>query len=409
MSTLEYTKKELPKGLMTIGLGLLVVGLVLIGINFATDASDHHGRFWRLYVTGFVTLTSVALGASFIIAVEHVAGAYWSVPNRRILEILCWLFPVLGVLGLPLLMDAPMEALFHWLHPEGDHLLEHKAPYLNRPFFTVRYFIYFISWTFAAWFFHRNSVRQEETKDQAITTTNLRFGALYICIFALTSSFFAIDWVMSLEAHWFSTMFGIYYFAGTMCVGFSVFALFYLYLKNRNVLHPGLGKDHLYPIANFMFAFAMFWTYIGFCQFMLIWYAGMGEETMYYIPRWEGDWKAMAIIMMIAKFPVPFFVLVGRMNKTREKVVQFMAYWLIFWHFVDMYWNVMPSLKDHSIKYDKLTQVEPTIPFSFNILDAGWLLFGAGLVMVVFYLKGRKGNMVPVGDPKLEHGLHWHA
>jgi cation transport ATPase len=153
----------------------------------------------------------------------------------------------------------------------------------------------------------------------------------------------------------------------------------------------------------------MFWTYIGFCQFMLIWYAGMPEETMFFVPRWEGAWKTMAIVLMIAKFPVPFFVLAGRYNKTRERVVQFMAVWLIFWHFVDMYWNIMPSLKDHSVEYDKFASAEPTMPYVFNIWDFGWLAFGAGLVMVVFYLVGRKGNMVPIGDPKLEHGLHWHA
>lgn len=407
MSALEYTKKELPSGMFKIGLVLLLVGLGLMAANFAVDGSDHQGRFWHLYITMYVSVTSVALGAIFIVALEHVAGAYWSVPNRRILEILSWLFPVLAIMGLPILFN--MDHIFHWTHPGDDQLLLHKAPYLNKSFFWVRYVIYFVVWIGFTVLFHRNSVRQEETKDQAITTTNLRLGALFIVLFALTSSFFAIDFVMSLEPHWFSTMFGIYYFAGTMGVGFSVFALFYLHLKNKGVLHPRLGKDHLYPIANFMFAFAMFWTYIGFCQFMLIWYAGLPEETMYFIPRWEGAWKTIAIVMMVAKFPVPFFVLAGRLNKTREGVVKFMAYWLIIWHFVDMYWNVMPSLKDHNAQVDLLLQPEVVIPFSFNITDLGFLIFGFGLVMVVFYLKGKKGNMVPTGDPKLEHGLHWHA
>ena len=407
MSTLDYTKKELPKGMMTIGSILLAVGIAMIAGNFFMDTSDHHSRFWLLYIVMFVSLTSVALGAIFIVALEHLAGAYWSVPNRRIVEILSWLFPVLMILGLPLLTQ--MDSIFHWTHPGDDQLILHKIAYLNKPFFVVRYFLFFFIWIAFTWMFHRNSVKQETTKDPAITTTNSRLAAIFMVFFGLTLSFFVIDWAMSLEPHWFSTMFGIYYFSGTITVGFSVMALFYIHLKNKGVLHPRLGKDHLYPIANFMFAFAMFWTYIGFCQYMLIWYAGMPEETMFFVPRWEGAWKTMAIVLMIAKFPIPFMILVGRYNKTREWVVKIMAYWLIIWHVIDMYWNIMPSLKDHSVKVDHLLQAEPAVAFSFNITDLGFVFFGFGLVMVVFYLKGRKGNMVPIGDPKLEHGLHWHA
>ena len=407
MSTVAtYVKKELPAAWLKKGITLAVIGLVLMGINLLTDNSDHYTRFFHLYDVMFTFLTSVGLGALFIVGLEHLVGAYWSVPVRRICEINAFLIPVVAVIGLPLFLGT--EQMFHWIHPEGDAILMGKVAYLNMPSFVIRYIAFFGIWTFFTWLFYRNSVKQEKTKDQKITTTNLRLSALFLVLFALTSSFFSIDWVMSLESHWFSTMFGIYYFAGTVMVGFCVLALFTIKLRESGYLHPDQTDSHYYPIANFMFAFNCFWVYIAFCQFMLIWYSGLPEETMYFIPRYEGGYKLLAIFLMIVHFPIPFYVLVGRFNKTRPKVIRFMAWWLLGCHVLDLYWLIMPSMKVHGAEYDPLTEVAPVVPASFNITDLGFLVFAAGVVVTVFNLKARKTNLVPTGDPKLEHGLHWH-
>jgi hypothetical protein len=397
-STMTYTKKELPKSLIKLGLSLSIIGLVAMVINFAMDHHDHHVRFWYMYTIMFMFLICVGVGALTIVALEHLTGAYWSVPFRRVLEIISWTLPITGIIGLPLLFQQ--EYMFHWFHPEGDHILEHKAAYLNSTFFTIRYFVYFIIWTAFAWIFSRNSLRQEEKGEQRYTTYNLRWSAFFMCCMALTTSFCAIDWIMSLEPHWFSTMFGVYFFSGMIVTGFAVLALFGIYLKEKGYLHPGTNKGHFYPIGTFLFGFNCFWCYIAFCQFMLIWYGNLPEETFFFIPRWEGNWQVITIILMLLHFIVPFYGLVGRPAKTNSSRLKFFAVWLLAMQFLDLYWLIMGSLKNHD--------TGATEAPSFNVFDLGFIAFAVGIVISVFYFKAKKVNLVPVNDPKLEHGLHWH-
>ena len=398
-TTMEYKKKELPVGLKTTGIALLIVGFVLMMINFLTD-SGHHERFWYMYNSMFMLLVSVSVGSLFIIALEHLVGAYWSVPFRRILEcVVKYVVPATFVIGA--LQAFGFSHMFHWLHaPEYDKILLGKAPYLNAPFFWVRYVIYFVVWIFFSWKLNQLSQKQEQTGDSQITTNSMRWSALFMVLMALTLSFCAIDWIMSLEPHWFSTMFGVYYFAGTVMVGFCVLTLFAINLQQRGYLHPKTNKEQFYPMGTFMFAFNCFWTYIAFCQFMLIWYSGLPEETIFFIPRWEGSWKGISIALMILHFPIPFYGLISRGAKTNPARLKFFAVYLILMHCLDLFWLISGSLKNH--------ETGVTVPPSFQVTDLGFLVFAVGVVITGFYFAARKVNLVAIKDPKLEHGLNWH-
>ncbi len=348
----------------------------------------------------FMLLVSVSVGSLFIIALEHLVGAYWSVPFRRVLECLVkYVIPVTFVVGA--VQAFGFSHMFHWVHPGNDPILLAKAPYLNPTAFWIRYLLYFVVWSFFAWKLSSNSLKQDSNNgDSKYTTANLRWSAFFMVCMALSLSFCAIDWVMSLEPHWFSTMFGVYYFAGTVMVGFCVLALFGINLQQRGYLHPRTNSNHYYPIATFMFAFNCFWCYIAFCQFMLIWYGNLPEETIFFVPRWEGNWREISLALMILHFPIPFYGLVSRAAKTNPNRIKFFAVYLILMHCLDLYWMILGSLKDHV--------THETIAPSINVTDFGFLLLAVGIVISSFYYGARKVNLVAIKDPKLDHGLNWH-
>ena len=208
-----YQKKDLPASLSKIGLALLVIGLILGVAAFFVD----HSRAVFNYLIAFTFMISIGVGALFLIALEYVVGADWSVPIRRIVEFFAAVVPFLAILVIPLLFNV--GELFHWSHAETvaeDPVLQSKAPYLNVPFFIIRVFALIGIWSVFYFFFTRNSKKQDTSKDQKLTTINIRLSAIFIPIFAVTISVSAIDWLMSVEPHWFSTIFGVYFFAGTV-------------------------------------------------------------------------------------------------------------------------------------------------------------------------------------------------
>ena len=401
---MEYSIKELSPKLRNYGLLCLIAGAIGIGVSFSLDVK----RAFFMYNVMFNFMISIGLGAMFIVAVEHISGAVWSVPFRRVAEYVSGVIPVVAILGLPLVIQLwGHDNLFHWTHPEVfdpnhesyDKILDGKKAYLNIPFFTIRYVLFFLLWTVYHFIFLKSSTKQDVTKDQKISSKNVRNSAIFICLMALTMTFSAIDWMMSLEAHWFSTMWGVYYFAGTVMSGFAIVGLFSILLKEKGYLHPKTNTQQFYPFGNFMFAFNCFWCYIAFCQFMLIWYGNLPEETFWFQPRWEGTWKTMSFWLMILHFPVPFYALVSRGAKTNPKRLKFMAVYLLLIHFYDMFWIIMPSVTtgNYAGKHD-----------IFQISDLGYVFGAIGIILVVFYFKAKGKNLVPVGDPKLERGLNWH-
>ena len=214
----QYQKKDLPAGLSKKGFILFIVGTALSLFAFYVDQE----RAIFNYLVTYMMIVSIGLGSLFLIALEYIAGADWSTPIRRIPEFFAGLLPVLLVLVIPLFIFN--HDLFHWAHAEAvadDKILQGKAPYLNVTFFIIRTFVFIGLWVLFYWMMTRNSRKQDETKDQTLTKKNIRLAAIFIPVFALSITFTAIDFMMSLEPHWFSTIFGVYFFSGTVVASIS--------------------------------------------------------------------------------------------------------------------------------------------------------------------------------------------
>jgi hypothetical protein len=401
---MENTLKPIPSQLFRLGLGLLIAGLVLVGLNFIIDDTEHHKRFWLFYNAMFFVLTSLGLGALFIIALEYVANAYWSVPTRRISEANAWLLPIAGIIGLPLLFN--MGSLFEWVHPHGNHLLEVKSVYLNEKLQIIRYVAYFAIWTFSVWFVTRTSQKQDQTHDAKLTTRNIRYTAPYMILFAITLTFFSIDWLMSHHESWFSTMFGVTQFAGLLAASLAIYALLSIYLSEKGAITSKWNDNYLYPVSNLMMGSSILWGGTSMVQYMLQNYAGMPEETSFYVLRWENGWWVVSLLLVFVNFLVPFYGLASRPAKTNRGRVQFIAWWLIGAHILEAYWLLLPNLTLPT-KDPINTPVKAVNPY-FNFTDIGFVLLTAGIVLVVFVWQARKIKMLPEGDPKLGFALKWH-
>ncbi|MBU2586035.1 MAG: quinol:cytochrome C oxidoreductase [Bacteroidetes bacterium] len=342
----------------------------------------------------FIFLASIGVGSLFLVTLEYIAGAVWSTPIRRVSEFFAFSIPFLVIFALPLFFD--LHDLFHWTHSEAveaDKILKGKSPYLNETFFVLRFAFFFIIWTAFYFFITKNSEKQDKSKDQLLTKRNIRLSGIFIPVFAITLSFFAIDWLMSLEPHWFSTIFGVYYFSGTMLAALAAgtFAIIMLYEKGyfSNLLRP----DHFYSMGALMFVFVNFWAYIAFSQFLLIWYANIPEETFWMISRWQNGWEFVSFGLIFIHFVVPYAGLLSQSSKMDPKRLKIMSVWILFAHYLDIYWLVMPS------HYNT---------FTFSWIEFGFPLVGIGLIILVFSWKFNRTNLIPIGDPKLKRGLDFH-
>ncbi len=384
----DYQKKELPAKFRIAGQVLFVVGLLGVAAAYLVDGS--RAAFNNIIMLMF--LTSIGLGSLFLVAVEYVAGAVWSTPFRRIPEILSSVLLVLPVVVIPLLFK--LGDIFHWMHPEvveADKILKGKAPYLNTEFFMVRVALFMILWIVFYFFITKNSRKQDSSFDQILTKTNIKLSAAFIPVFGITISFSAFDWLMSLEPHWFSTIFGVYYFSGSILAAFAAVTLIVVWLNENGYLVKGLTNDHYYSLGAFMFAFTNFWAYIAFSQFLLIWYANLPEETFWFLQRWEGNWMYVSIGLIFIRFAIPYFGLLTQPSKMDPKRLMIMSVWLLFAHLYDLYWLAMPN-------YSKEGALFGWIELAFPILSIG-------VVILLFVNLSKKNNLVPVGDPKLKRGI----
>lgn len=387
-SKITYNIKALPDKILKLGIALTVVGFILVVLAYFTD--NTRAAFNNIILLMF--LTSIGIGSLFLVAIEHIAGAVWSTPFRRIIEITAGVLLVLPIVALPSYFN--IHDLFHWTHTEvveADKILSGKSGYLNETFFTLRIIGYFVVWFLFYYLLTKNSYKQDKTKDQNLTTKNIRLSAVFLPFFAITITFSSIDWMMSLEPHWFSTIFGVYYFSGTVLTAVAVATFLVVWLNENGYLPKGIVSDHYYSLGALMFAFVNFWAYIAFSQYLLIWYANLPEETIWFLQRWEGGWIFVSIILIIVHFLIPYFGLVSQPSKTNPKRLKSMALWIIAAHFVDLYWIVMPT-------YGKEEVVFGWIELAFPIL-------AIGIMILIFTLLSKKKNLVPIGDPKLKRGM----
>ncbi|MGZ3697524.1 MAG: molybdopterin oxidoreductase [Bdellovibrionota bacterium] len=378
------------------GLMGLFAAMVLVGIGaFAFGLKSDPERAWAAYIHNHYFFMCLGLGGTFFAAIQWLTGAMWSAPVRRLSEAFTAYLPVALVTVAVLYFG--IHHLFRWSHPEhvqGDLVLEGKSGYLSPGFFMIRNLIAVAVWIFFSWKLVGNSVLQDTTKSQAETLKNRVLSPIFLVLFALTFTVASFDQLMSLDAHWFSTMFGVYCFAGLFYANLASTCLLTLWLRSKGKLEGIVNDNHIHDLGKFMFAFTVFWAYIGFSQFMLIWYANLPEETEYYIRRFHENWFYVSVFLLVGKFMTPFFFLLPRDAKRRTGRLAAVGIFMLFAQWVDVMWMVQPEFFK-------------TGP-QFGMVEAGVLLGFAGLFGLAVSRFLSKHNIVAIGDPRLAESVFHH-
>ena len=369
------------------GKAALIIGFVgLAGCiaGFAVDR-DH---FFFSYLTAYAFWLTIGLGSLFFTMLHHLTNATWSVVLRRFSENVMMMLLFLAVLFIPII--AGIGNLYHWSHHEivaSDPVLKEKSLYLNTGFFIIRAVFYFGIWLFLARGLYKTSLAQDKSFADGQTERMKKFSAPGMLLFAFTVTFAAFDWLMSLDAHWYSTAFGVYIFAGSLLSALSFITLVTILLREKGYLSNLITLEHYHDLGKLLFAFTVFWGYIAFAQYFLIWYANIPEETIWYRVRWLG-YRPLTLLIVFGHFVVPFVVLISRGAKRNLTVMKLMAVWLLLMHWVDLYWVVMPSHSDRALQ-------------AFWIDIAAMVGIG-GLTLWFFWRMMASQPLVPVNDPRLE-------
>jgi hypothetical protein len=362
-----------------------IIGLVLTATGYFVDKT----QFYHSYLTAFFFWLSIALGGLFFTMLHHLVGAIWSVVLRRLAENIMICIPLLAIFLIPVLFG--IGELFHWSHPEAvaqDHLLQSKAPYLNVSFFIIRAVFYFVIWVLLARYLLRLSLAQDGGHTESISKKMRVASAPGMILFALTVTFASFDWLMSLDAHWYSTIFGVYVFSGSLLAMLAFLMRFVLYLDGTDTLRGIITREHWHDMGKLIFAFTVFWGYMAFSQYFLIWYGNIPEETVWFLHRWEHGWQYISLFIVFGHFVIPFFVLFPYSTKRSRPVMLVMTIWILAMHWVDLYWIVMPNLHREAVK--------------FSWIDFAPMLGIGGIFIWFFWSRVRVTPLLPAGDPGLE-------
>ncbi|HEX6211104.1 MAG TPA: hypothetical protein VF136_10025 [Methylomirabilota bacterium] len=370
-----------------------VAGLALCGLGYA---ADHH-QFARSYLMAFVFWSGVALGCLALLMISHLSGGAWGVVSRRVFEAASRTLPLLAILFVPVALG--LQDLYLWAQPEAvaaDPILQHKAPYLNDGFFLARTLLYFVIWSAMAWFLSAWSRRQDEGSDTGLRMQRLSGGGLLV--YAITVFFMSVDWIMSLDPHWFSTVYGMLFMVGQGLSALAFTIAVVVLLARTEPFRRVVGAAHLHDLGKLMFAFVMLWAYLTFSQFLIVWSANLPEEIPWYLARMEGGWGWVGLLLIFGHFFLPFFILLNRDVKRDRRLILTVAVFILAVRFVDLFWLIGPPHGAHGVAVHWLDVVAP--------LGLG------GLFVAVFLWQLASRPLLPVGDPylqeALEHGRSHH-
>jgi len=372
---------------------LLVGGALLggLGVILAYPGVGAE-RFWANWLLWFLFYFTMALGCLFLVAIEHLVAARWSVPIRRLPERLATL--LLPVVPVALIALGAVPVLFPGARPEAlqNKLLAGKAMWLGLPFFSLRTVISLALCLLGLVVLVKGSLRQDQTKDPLFNVRARKFAPAFMAIFAFVITLIAFDWISGLTPEWYSDIFGVYLFAGGFLAALAGTVIALAHLQKQGRL-PEVRKDHRYNLGAFLFAFTVFWSYIGFAQYMLMWYANLPEEVVWYQVRLQGGWHALTVVLAVLHFVVPFFALVTRDAKGNPRRLYAVAILMLAAHALDLYWMVFPILGKGVL-------------FSWPELSFALFFLCGGLLWVRKALNW--GEDMPVGDPFLQKGLEFH-
>jgi hypothetical protein len=371
------------------GIGAVVA---VLGLGVSTALAGGTAQFYFSWLVAYMYFLSIALGALFFVLMLTVTRAAWGVALRRVVENVMATLPVFALLFVPIWLGR--HELYEWTRPEvvaDNPILRGKAPFLNEGFWFIRAVFYFTAWSALATFFSTQSQKQDETGDERISARMRGVAPVGTMLFALTSTFAAIDWMMSLEPEWYSTMFGVYFFSGAVVAIFSFVVLLVHFAYAQGALRGVVTVEHLHDVGKLLFGFTIFWTYIAFSQYFLIWYGNMPEETIYYMKRQVGSWQSIGVLLAFGHFLVPFFFLMPRAVKRSSGLLVAAAVWQLLMHFLDLHWAIMPVLHHEGVQ--------------LGLIDvAAFCAVGGAFLAAIGWVSSRRA-LVPLKDPRLLESL----
>lgn len=378
--------------LRLIATGAAVLGLLGSAAYWAMDPTE----FYRGYIFGYLFTLAFPLGMMGLLMLHHLTGGAWGFIIQRFLEAGAKTIPLMAVLFVPLIVGAP--DLYHWLHEEAahDHLLQHKAPYLNYGFWVVRAVVYFIIWTGIATLLTTWSKKQDQTGEGSLTNRMVKLSGPGMVMYFLSMTFAAFDWAMSLEPHWFSTIYGLMFVEAQGLSAMAFCLVVMTFARRQTELGEAATVDRIHDLGKIQFALVALWAYLNFSQFVIIWYANLPEEAVWYAHRTQGGYENLAVLIIFGQFVVPFLLLLTRHTKRRMATLSTIAGFLILMRLIDLYWLVMPT--------------ETHLELHFHPVHLAAPLGLFGLWATAFFFMLSRNTLLVEKDPRwMEKRAHEHA
>jgi len=393
-SSETYTASGTPlPGMKQFGMIAGVLGVVLAVAGFFMSGID---RFFQAYLVAYTFWMGVVLGSMALLMVQHLSGGVWGIVLRRPFEAAVRTIPFMALLFIPILFG--MHSLYHWSHADAvanDPVLQIKSLYLNVPFFYARQAFYFIVWGILGYLLTTWSAEHDRTGDPKLLDKLGTLSGGGLVIYFLTVTFAMVDWTMSVNPHWFSTIWGMLYIGGQGLSAFAFGICVLVMLSQTAPLNRVLTTHHFHDLGKFLFAFLMLWAYLSFSQFLIIWSANIPEEIPHYLDRWENSYKYLSIFIIVGHFIVPYALLLSRDLKKNIGKLRIIATWILFARVADYYWHVVPDLHKDGL--------------SITLLDVGLPLALGGIFISLFVSQLGGRALLPINDPALDKALHHHV
>ncbi len=376
------------------GRNVLMLAALISVVACAVGYIQEPARFFRSYTVAFCYTAAIGLGAFFFVMVQYLTGSAWSVTMRRIMENIMITLPVGAILFIPLAFG--LKDVYSWMNAElvsHDAVLKAKSGYLTENFFLIRTYVYFALWSLWIFSIYHQSTKQDTERSVKQMHIVSRWSAPGLFLVVVVGTLASFDWLMSIEPKWYSTIFGLYVLAGGALSFMAVVTLVCLGFRRAGILTNSINDEHYHDLGKWLFALTAFYTYIAFSQYLLIWYANLPEETIFYRNRLQGGWFYVSIALPFIRFLIPFFILLCRPAKRSLKVIGLMAAWVLVAEYIDLYWVVMPA------HYKTGPQL--------HWLDFATLAATVSICGLAFWGRFKKNKMVPVGDLRFEQSLHF--